>query len=128
MSRNNELESYYSAGNFTSELIIACIDDFLSVLKGRSVIVVDNASVHHSEIFKEKIKEWKELDLYIFFLPRYSPHLNIIETLWRKMKYEWLKPKDYENLKILREALKKILVGFGREFSINFKEPVVSIT
>ncbi|MCI5223724.1 MAG: hypothetical protein D3924_13905 [Candidatus Electrothrix sp. AR4] len=50
-----------------------------------------------------------------------------IEILWRKMKYEWLKPKDYDNLKTLREALEKILVGFGRDFSINFKEPEVSI-
>ena len=78
-------------------------------------------------MFKEKIEEWKEQELYIFFLPRYSPHLNIIEILWRKIKYEWLKPKDYENLKTLEEALENILVRFGRDFSINFKEPEVSI-
>ena len=127
MSRDNQLGSYYSSGTFTSELVIACIDDFLSTLKGRSVIIIDNAPIHHSDIFKEKIEEWKEQELYIFYLPRYSPHLNIIEILWRKMKYEWLKPKDYDNLKTLQEALEKILVGFGRDFSINFKEPEVSI-
>ena len=127
MSRNNELESYYSSGSFTSELIIACIDNFfVSATKGRTVIIMDNASVHSSAAFKEKIEEWKEQDLFIFFLPRYSPHLNLIEILWRKIKYEWLKPADYENLKTLEEALKNILTGFGRDFFINFKAPEVS--
>lgn len=61
------------------------------------------------------------------FSSEIQPHLNIIEILWRKIKYEWLKPKDYENLKTLEEALENILVRFGRDFSINFKEPKVSI-
>ena len=87
---------------------------------------MDNASVHSSAAFKEKIEEWKEQDLYILFLPRYSPHLNLIEILWRKIKYEWLKPADYENLKTLEEALKNILTGFGRDFFINFKASEVS--
>ena len=127
MSRNNEPESYCSSGSFTSELIIACIDNFfVSATKGRTVIIMDNASVHSGAAFKEKIEEWKEQDLFIFFLPRYSPHLNLIEILWRKIKYEWLKPADYENLKTLEEALKNILTGFGRDFFINFKAPEVS--
>jgi transposase len=62
-----------------------------------------------------------------FFLPRYSPYLNLIEILWRKIKHEWLKPKDYETLKSLEEALKNILIGFGRDFFINFKQPEVTI-
>jgi len=44
---------------------------------------------------QEKLPEWEEKDFYIFNLPTYSPHLNIIEILWRRMKYEWLKPEDY---------------------------------
>jgi transposase len=29
------------------------------------------------------------------YLPPYSPHLNLAEVLWRKLKYEWLRPEDY---------------------------------
>ncbi|WP_449035310.1 transposase [Prevotella sp.] len=31
----------------------------------------------------------------LFFLPPYSPHLNITETLWRILKWKWLRPVDY---------------------------------
>ena len=128
MSRDNELKSYYSSGSFTSALLTAGIDDFAAGMnEARGVIVMDNASVHRSRKFQEKIEERKEQELYVFFLPRYSPHLNLIEILWRKIKYEWLKPKDYETLKTLEEALKNILIGFGRDFFINFKQQEVMI-
>jgi transposase len=128
MSRDNELKSYYSSGSFTSALLTACIDDFAAGMnEARGVIVMDNASVRRSRKFQEKIEEWKEQELYVFFPPRYSPHLNLIEILWRKVKYEWLKPKDYETLKTLEEALKNILIGFGRDLFINFKQPEVTI-
>lgn len=129
MSRDNELKSYCSCGSFTSALLTACIDDFAAGMNEdeRRIIVIDNASVHRSGKFQEKIEEWKEQELYVFFLPRYSPQLNLIEILWRKIKYEWLKPKDYESMGTLEEALTNILVGFGRDFFINFKQPKVTI-
>ncbi len=120
MSRNNNLEAYSFYGSATAPLIIAFIDDFVSNTTQRTAIVIDNATVHHSDEFHNKIKEWEELDTYIFYLPRYSPHLNIIETLWRKMKYEWLKPRDYKNLKTLEAAVDNILIKFGGDFTINF--------
>ena len=82
--------------------------------------MLDNASVHHSEEFEHKIEEWKEMDIYVFYLPRYSPHLNLIETLWRKMKYEWLKPKDYLNLKTFEAAIDHILCNLGTKFNMDF--------
>jgi transposase len=91
------------------------------------VIVIDNAIVHHSDEFHDKIEEWKELDIDIFYLPRYSPNLNIIETLWRKIKYEWLKLHDYLNLKTLEAAIDNILIKFGVDFLINFENKKVSI-
>ena len=52
MSRDNEPESYYSSGTFTSALVAAyCIDNFASTLKERSVIIIDNAPVHRANIF-----------------------------------------------------------------------------
>jgi hypothetical protein len=40
--------------------------------------------------------------------------------LWRKIKYEWLQPKDYENLKTLEAAIDNIINNFGTKFTINF--------
>ena len=33
--------------------------------------------------------------LYLFYLPTYSPDLNLAQTLCRKRKYEWLRPQEY---------------------------------
>jgi len=50
----------------------------------------------------------------------YSPHLNIAETLWRKLKYEWLRAEDYESKGHLQYAVKQALMAFGKRLSINF--------
>ncbi len=73
---------------------------------------------------QSKVAEWEAKNLYIFFLPAYSPHLNLIETLWRKMKYEWLKPEDYASFEKLTEAVKKILSEIGKEYKIKFRDKV----
>ena len=120
MSKNNELEAYQCEGSMTSAVVIAFIDDFLENRKSRTAIVLDNAPIHKGEEFNEALKRWEEQDLFIFFLPTYSPHLNLIETLWRKIKYEWLKPHDYLNCDTLSKAVTNILCKFGDLFSINF--------
>jgi transposase len=56
---------------------------------------LDNAATHHSRLFRAKSVNWQEKGLFVFYLPKYSPHLNLAETLWRKAKYEWLKAADY---------------------------------
>jgi transposase len=49
------------------------------------------------------LPRWAEhWDVHLF-LPPYSPELNLIEILWRKMKYEWLEWHaylDFENNKV----------------------------
>jgi transposase len=120
MSKSHQLEAYECAGTMTSAVVIAFIDDFLESRTTRTAIVLDNAPIHKSEEFLQAVKRWEEQDLFIFFLPTYSPHLNLIETLWRKIKYEWLKPSDYENCDTLAEAVRNIIRKFGTQFSIKF--------
>jgi len=123
-TRDNELAIYTSEQSINSDLAIAFIDDFCRSLKHPSVIVIDNAPIHHSNAFKNKIKEWEEQGLYVFYLPAYSPHLNLIETLWRKIKYEWLKAHHYLNWNTFVTALEYIFSNIGSEFTINFKKQV----
>jgi transposase len=56
----------------------------------------------------------------LIFLPKYSPHLNLIEILWRKMKQELLHPRDYESVKALEDAIFNIIRKYGDEYCINF--------
>ena len=121
-TRDNEVEIYTTEQTINSDLTIAFIDDFCyNQMEEPSVIVLDNATIHHSNEFKEKIEEWAEQGLYIFYLPPYSPHLNLIETLWRKIKYEWLKAQHYLNWKTFVDALNYIFENIGKEFTIKFK-------
>ncbi|MEM6318170.1 MAG: IS630 family transposase [Bacteroidota bacterium] len=122
MSLSNDLESYSMQGSMNSAVVMAFLDDFKSRIKQPTVVVLDNAPIHHSKEFEAKIEQWKKEDLYIFFLPRYSPHLNPIEILWRMIKYHWLPYEDLESQEELNQKLEKILCDFGTKYTINFKE------
>ena len=122
MSLDNRGEFYSYKGSGTSAKIIAFLEDFCASIEHPTVAVIDNAPIHHSEAFEKKVEEWKEKNLYIFFLPKYSPHLNPIEILWRKIKYEWLKPKDYDLPLSLKNAVLNIFKNYGKLFNINFSK------
>ena len=64
---------------------------------------------------------WQEKNLFIFFLPTYSPHLNKIETLWHKTKHEWLKAEDYSSFQKLKNAIRGIFNQVGEKYKTNFK-------
>lgn len=49
------------------------------------IMVLDNASNHHSDMVTEKAKE---LNITLVFLPPYSPKYNPIEQIWKTVKRE----------------------------------------
>ena len=100
----------------------AAIDDFCQYIEKPTVLVLDNAPVHRSKLFQEQLEKWQEKDLYVFFLPRYCPHLNKAETFWRKAKYEWLKPSDYASFAKYERKVKEIFNQIGLRYKLNFKE------
>ena len=121
MNLQGELTSYQTTQSVNSQMLIDWLDDFTSTIQKMTVVILDNAPWHISGSVENKIEEWENQGLFIFRLPTYSPHLNIIETLWRKMKLEWLKPEDYENKQSLHQAVNNILENYNNEeFNIDF--------
>ena len=120
LSIRGKLKVYSTSENVNSNFIIECLDEIALSVKRPTVIVLDNAPWHKGKEVLKKQKQWNEKGLYLFFLPVYSPHLNPIEILWRKIKYEWLKATDYESVKILREAIHNIIRKYDDQFCINF--------
>ncbi|MBE9174692.1 transposase [Synechocystis salina LEGE 06155] len=53
-------------------------------------------------------------------MPAYCPKLNLIEILWKFMKYEWIKISAYDSHKILKDYIDKTVKLFGTEYVINF--------
>ena len=85
-----------------------------------TVVVLDNAPIHHGRAVRQRRDAWQERGLFVFYLPTYSPHLNIAEVLWRKLKYEWLRAEDYADKETLHYQVWLALTAVGRSLTIRF--------
>ncbi|MEN9918712.1 MAG: hypothetical protein RL662_1148, partial [Bacteroidota bacterium] len=70
--------------------------------------------------FMAKIAEWKQQDLLIYFLPPYCPELNLIEILWKQIKYYWLHFDAFSNFQNFKERLSNTLNQIGTKCQIKF--------
>lgn len=122
LSRTNQCVVKTSEQNFSAQFIFEQFEALSFKLRKTTVVVLDNARIHTSGIIKERIKIWQQRGLYLFYLPRYSPHLNIVETLWRKLKYEWLTPLDYQNKEHLFYQINLALKAVGNSLFIRFSK------
>lgn len=107
-------------GYVDSEIVIACFDRFCDTINKKTVVIVDNASMHTSGKFKGKLEEWAENGLTVKYLPTYSPELNLIEIVWRFIKYSWLPLSAYLSFKNLKNELQNVLDNIGSEYRITF--------
>ena len=69
---------------------------------------------------RQYLDRWQKKGLYVFFLPTYSPHLNLAEVLWRKLKYEWLQVQDYADKETLCYQVRQALAAVGKSLKIAF--------
>ncbi len=101
-------------------MVVAAFDQFAKTLTKKTVVILDNASTHTSAEFKENIEKWEAQGLTIQPIAAYSPELNLIEILWRKIKYEWIPFSAYTSFSALKEALFEILANIGGKYKVNF--------
>jgi len=119
--RGEAFHPYVVEGCVDAGIAIACIDSFCSQLTRPTTVVIDNAPIHTSALFQSMIPEWEKRDLYFWFLPPYCPELNLIELLWKKIKYYWLPIKAYQSFQQLTDELNQILANIGNKFQISFQ-------
>jgi transposase len=120
VNRECSFTSVVFEGSVTSAVVVASIDHFISTLQRQTTPVMDNASIHKSLEFQENIEHWQQLGLTIVNIAPYSPELNIIEIVWRKIKYEWIPFSAYESFQNLKESLFDILANIGKSYTVNF--------
>ena len=89
--RNEEVEQHLT------HLLEMCQDDFCFV-------VWDNASQHTTPMLWPFLLE-NSHQLLTVPLPTYSPHLNLIERLWKLMRGQMTRNQFYLSLKALCEAI-----------------------
>lgn len=120
LNLRGEFQSYLTEDSVNSEFVIHCFDAYCAQLTKPCVIVLDNAPTHRSAAFEAKLKGWQEDGMYLLFLPPYCPELNLIEILWRKLKYEWLPLSAYESFKQLSETTEETLKEVGTKYRLSF--------
>lgn len=118
-------QSYFQTvtGTVTSATVIAVLDAFAAQTaqaKKLRLVVLDNAPIHTSGAFQARISDWFRQGVALHWLPPYSPELNLIEILWRKIKYQWLPLTAYLSFHHLKAELRKILDQFGSKYKITF--------
>ena len=116
----NDLHATAREGSLDAAFLIDALDAWATSRTRPTVLVLDNAKIHHSATFQARLADWEDRGVHVFYLPTYSPHLNKIETLWRKMKYEWLRPEAYTDFRTLKTAVWYILDRVGLKYNIQF--------
>ena len=93
-------------------------DEFLRQLleansERRLVLVIDNASYHRTRRILELLADHAD-HVFVIWLPRYSPELNLIEGLWGYLKRSALNNYFYGNVDHLEAAIHDAFNEFQR--------------
>ena len=121
LSRTNQFHFKTTTGRINSDFVIEQLEDFSLGLERITVVVLDNARVHTSKAVQARRVFWEARGLFLFYLPAYSPELNLIEVLWRELKYRWLQPDDYCCAEQLFYQTTLVLGAVGGSLKVNFR-------
>ena len=121
LSRANACRFETTPKSINARFIVEQLESLSFGLERVTVVVLDNAPAHVAQLVKARQPFWQERGLFVFYLPPYSPHLNIVEILWRKLKYQWLRPQDYLDTQTLFYQVRQALAAVGTLLHIHFK-------
>lgn len=121
LKRDNSIVPYMLEGSIDSQAIIESFDQLSEQIEKRTYVLLDNAPMHRSKAFIQQIPRWVKKGLIVKYLPPYSPELNLIEILWRFMKYYWLPFSAYASFQSLVAAVEDVLNRFGTDYRIAFQ-------
>lgn len=116
----HQFHAFAFEGSIDTNTVIHCFNLFRQRQKKPALVVMDNAPIHTSEDFDDELDHWQKQELHVKFLPPYCPELNLIEILWRKIKYEWLPLDAYQNFKTMTASLFEVIRGIGSKYRITF--------
>jgi hypothetical protein len=73
MNRKNDLFYEVLETTFNSDRLISFMDRFALQINKKTIVILDNSPIHKSKKFINKLEQWKEKDLLIYFLPHLFP-------------------------------------------------------
>jgi transposase len=121
LTPDQQFESFCFQGTVNTDVVVAGFDEFAGFKSTKTrIVIIDNASTHTSYEFIEKLADWEKKGVIVKMLPTYCSELNLIETLWRFIKYLWLPFSAYLSFDSLVNELENVLKQIGSELRINF--------
>ena len=124
INRKNNYKGFATTDSITADKVIEFLDVLSFQVRKNTFVVLDNATVHRNHKIKELRPIWEKRGLFLFYLPPYTPHLNIAETLWRILKGKWIRVQDYASTDTLFYAANRILAAVGEDLFIKYSYTV----
>ena len=81
ITKRNQYKGFLAQESINADKLVDFLDRFSFEVEKKTVVVLDNASVHRNRKIKDVRKIWEDRGLFLFYLPPYSPELNPAETL-----------------------------------------------
>lgn len=79
------------------------------------VVVLDNASSHHSHVLRDALPDLEARGLRLFYLPPASPELNAIEHVFRAIKHTHLPERRYTSQEALHDAVSAAFAEYEQD-------------
>jgi transposase len=124
IDRKNHYEGFATTESINADKVVDFLDAFSLRVRKNTFVVLDNATVHRNKKIRELSPVWEKRGLFLFYLPPYSPQLNIAETLWRILKGKWIRPQDYVSTDMLFYTTNRALAAIGNTLFINYSHNV----
>jgi len=74
------------------------------------VFIFDNAPAHKAKISQQYLASLGE-NIFIEFIPPYSPQLNCIETAWKTIRYNVTNSNWFQTIEYLKNGVEEFLQG-----------------
>jgi transposase len=122
ITRRNQYKGFMTQESINADKVSDFLDKMSFQVRKRTFVVLDNATVHRNAKLKELRSIWESRGLFLFFLPPYSPELNLAETLWRILKGKWIRPMDYVSNDTLFYSANRALAAVGISLFVNYSK------
>lgn len=86
----------------------------------RIILVMDQGNPHHAKAIHHDLQDVKE-HVEAFWLPHYSPELNLIEILWRHLKRSRMANALFKSFRAFKKHLDDVLNDFALQTDLTLR-------
>ncbi len=104
---------YYQIGEqINADGFISFMEKLISIYCKKIILIIDNGPAHTNYKVSRFLALNKE-HIELYRLPKYSPKLNPIEKLWKKIKKDFMHNRFFETKKKFKDKLEEGLISYS---------------